>query len=135
MDVARQHFLADAAFAGDQDRGFGAGDLVGQLDHRAIASSRSTSSRDVVGDGRQDGGDQLGVGRQRDEFLGAGADGGDRGAGVGADAAGHHRDVDALGLEPHHQGADVEVDVDHQQVGALAAAQQRHRLLDAPRHG
>ena len=32
MDVAGHHFLAGAAFAGDQDRGVGAGDLVGELD-------------------------------------------------------------------------------------------------------
>jgi hypothetical protein len=30
---------------------------------------------------------------------------------------------------PHHQVADVEGDIDQQQVGALAAAQHRHRLF------
>ena len=52
------------------------GDLVGQRDHaRCIAGSRAISGAVVVGDGRQHRGDQVGVGRQRDVFLGAGADG------------------------------------------------------------
>ena len=54
---------------------------------------------------------------------------GDRGAGVVGDAAGDDRHVDVLGLEPHHEIADVEADIDQQQVGALAAAQHFHRLF------
>ena len=57
-------------------------------------------------------------------------DRGDRGAGVVGDAAGDDRHVDVFGFEPHHQVADVEGDVDQQQVGALAAAQHGHRLFD-----
>ena len=56
-------------------------------------------------------------------------DRGDRGARIVGDAAGDDRHVDVLGLEPHHQVADVEADVDQQQVGALAAAQHAHGLL------
>ena len=37
MHVARHDFLTDAALAGDQDRGVGAGDLVGQLTVGGIA--------------------------------------------------------------------------------------------------
>jgi len=55
--------------------------------------------------------------------------GGNRGAGVAGDAAGHDRYVDVLGLEPHHQIANVERDIDQQQVRALAAAQHAHRLF------
>ena len=84
----------------------------------------------VVGDGGEHGGDQLGIGRQRDVLLGAGVDGGDRGAGVVAHPAGDDRHRDALGLEAAHQVADVERDVDHQQVGAAAGAQHVERLLD-----
>ncbi len=62
-------------------------------------------------------------------------DRGDRGAGVIGDAAGDDRNVNVLGLEPHHQIADVEGDVDQQQVGALAAAQHPHRLLVILRMG
>ena len=54
----------------------------------------------IVGDRRQYGRDQLGIGRQRDVFLGAGMDRGDRGAGVVLDAAGDDRNVDVLELEP-----------------------------------
>jgi len=43
--------------------------------------------------------------------------------------------MDVLGLQPDHQVADVEGDVDQQQVGALAAAQHGHRLVEALRMG
>ncbi len=65
----------------------------------------------------------LRIGRQRDVFLGAGVDRGDGGARVVGDAAGHDRHVDVLGFEPDHQIANVDADIDQQQVGALAAAQ------------
>ena len=51
------------------------------------------------------------------------------------DAAGDDRHVDALGVEPRDQVADVERDVDHQQVGAAAGAQHGERLLDRRRRG
>jgi hypothetical protein len=53
----------------------------------------------LVGDGGEHGGDQFGIRRQRQIFLGAGADRVDRGARVGADAAGDDRSADAFGLE------------------------------------
>jgi hypothetical protein len=56
-------------------------------------------------------------------------DRGDSSAGIVGDAAGDDRGVDVLGLEPHYEVADVEGDVDQQQVGTLAAAQHAHRLL------
>ena len=43
--------------------------------------------------------------------------------GIGADAAGHHRHADALGLVGCDQGGDVELVVDHQEVRALPGAQ------------
>ena len=46
----------------------------------------------VLGDRGEDGGDQLGIGRQRQILLGAGLDRGDGGARIGADAAGDDRD-------------------------------------------
>jgi hypothetical protein len=58
-------------------------------------------------------------------------DGVDRRARVVGDAAGHDRNVDALGIEPAHQVADVEADVHHQQVGAAAGTQHGERLLVA----
>ena len=42
---------------------------------------------------------------------------------------------DALGLEPQHQVADVERDVDHQEIGAAAGAQHVQRLIDVARRG
>ena len=88
-----------------------------------MAGSPETSWPLVVGDRGQHRGDQLGLGRQGDEFLGAGADGVGGAAGVGADAAGHHRRADALGLEAAISAAMSSVVVDDQQVGARAAAQ------------
>ena len=110
--------------------GVGARDLLRQLDHLGHRLVAVDQIARVVGDGGEHRGDQFRIGRQRDVFLGAGVDRGDRGAGVVGDAAGDDRHVDVLGLEPHHQIADVERDVDQQQVGALAAAQHRHRLVD-----
>ena len=96
--------------------------------HRLVAIDHLAP---VVGDGREHGRDQVGVGRQRDVFLGAGMDGVDRRTRIVGDAAGHDRDMDALGVEPVHQVSDVEGDVDHQQVGAAAGAQHGERLLVA----
>src|SRR3989442_247746 len=56
---------------------------------------------------------------------------GDRGAGIGAGAAGDDRDVDALGLQVLDQAADVDGDVDHHQIGAAAGTQNLERLLRA----
>ena len=67
------------------------GDLLGELDHARHGLVAVDQFAPVVGDGRQHGGDQLGVGRQRDVFLGAGLDGRDRGARIGGDAAGDDR--------------------------------------------
>jgi hypothetical protein len=130
VDIARQHFLAGAGFAGDHDGSVGTRDLLRQLDHLAHRLVAVDEVAGIVGDGGQYGCDQLRIGRQRDVFLGAGMDRGDRGAGVVGDAAGHDRHVDVLGFEPHYQVADVEGDVDQQQIGALAAAQHGHCLFD-----
>ncbi len=123
VDVAGHHFLADAAFAGDQDRGVRGGDLVGQGHHRLHRGIRRDQRPLVVRHGRQHRGDQVGFGGQGYEFLGAGPDGPGRQLGVGAHAAGHHRHPDALGLVGGDQGRDVELVVDHQEVRALAGAQ------------
>ncbi len=82
VDVAREHLLAGAGLAGDQHRGVARRDLLGELDHvrhRLVAIDQLAG---VVGDGREHRRDQLRIGRQRDVFLGAGVDGGDRGARV-----------------------------------------------------
>ena len=47
------------------------------------------------------------------------------------DAAGDDRHVDALGVKPRDQVADVERDVHQHQVGAAAGAQHGERLLVA----
>jgi hypothetical protein len=99
------------------------GHLVGQADdvaHGRIADDHRTV---VVGDGGQDGGDQLGVRRQRDEFLGPGLDRRGGPHRIGVDAAGHHRHPDPLGLVGGDQARDVERVVDHQQVGPLPGPQ------------
>ena len=130
MNVARQHFLAGAAFAGDQHRGIRAGDLLRQLDdggHGVVAVDHLAV---VVGDGGEHRGDQFRIGRQRDVFFGAGVDRLDRGAGVISDAAGDDRHMDAFGVQPVDQIADVEGDIDHQQVGTAARAQHSERLID-----
>jgi hypothetical protein len=119
VDIARHDFLADAAFAGDQDRGVRGGDLVGELHHfrhRRVARHHRLV---VIADGGEHGGDQFGVGRQGDEFLGPGADRLGGGGRRRVDAAGDHGDADALGLVGLDQAGDVELEIDHQQVRAL----------------
>ncbi len=49
---------------------------------------------------------------------------------LGSDAAGDDRQVDALELQALDHALNVEIHVDHHQVGALAAAQRVHRLID-----
>ncbi len=117
-------------FAGDQHGSFAGGDVLRQLDdarHGVVAVDQFAP---IVGDGGQHRGDQFGVGRQRNIFFGAGLDGGDRGARVGRGAAGDDRRVDVLGLEPGHQLADVDRNVDHQKVRAATGAQHGERLGD-----
>ena len=107
VDVAGHHFLAGAAFAGDQDRGFAAGDLIGQRDdgiHRTVFMDELMA---FFGHGRQHRGDQFGIGRQRQIFLGAGADRIDGAARIGADAAGDDRRADPFGRQGAHQPADI----------------------------
>ncbi len=116
MDIARQDFLAGAGFAGDHHGGIGAGDLLRQLDdlgHGLVAVDQVTG---IVGDGGQHRGDQFRIRRQRDVFFGTGVNRGDCGTGIVGDAAGDDRHVDVFGFQ--------------QQVGAFAAAQHRHRLVE-----
>ena len=121
VDVARHHLLAGAAFAGDQDRGVGRRDLVGEADHGLHRRVADDEVGLVVGDGGEDRGDQLGVGRQRDVFLGAGVDGGDRGR---AHRCRRRRRRPATWMRSASSAAtrsrDVERHVDHQQVGRRA---------------
>ncbi len=131
VQIARHHLLTHAAFAGDQDGGFRTRHLIGQLNdvlHRRIGRDHRSL---VVGHGRQDGGDQIRLGRQGDELLGPGADGVGGFARVGVDAAGHDRHMDALGVVGGDQGGDVDAIVDHQQVRALPPAQLLGRLIGA----
>ena len=72
----------------------------------------------IFGDGGQHRGDHFPVRRQRDVFLGAGMDRGDRCARIGGDAAGNDRHMDVFGFEPDHQIADVDADLDQQKVRA-----------------
>src|SRR5690606_25503445 len=128
-------FLAGAALAGDEDGGVGAGDLVGHAHDALHGRVAEQEFGALARHGGDDGGDQFGIGRQGDIFLGAGADGVDGGGGVGLDAAGDHRNGDALGFEPGDQPGNVHHDVDQQQVGALAGAQRSQRDAHRGRMG
>jgi hypothetical protein len=63
MQVARQHFLAGAAFAGDQHGGIRAGDLLGELDHAGHGVVAIDHLAPIVGDGGEHRRDQIGIGR------------------------------------------------------------------------
>ena len=115
-------------FAGDQHGCLARRHLLGELDHARHGIVAINQFAAVVGDGREHGSDQFRIGRQRDVFLGAGLDGGDGGASVGRSAARDYRRMDVLGFEPAHQLADIDGDVDHEQIGAAAGAQDGERL-------
>src|SRR6185503_19108424 len=117
VDIAGENFLTRAAFAGDQDGGFAAGNLVGQAEHRRHGFVFIDQLVGFVGHGRKNSGNQFRLGRQGKIFLGAGADGIHRPAGVGADAAGHDRSADAFGRQTAHQGSDFQADIAEHQVG------------------
>src|SRR5262249_26317400 len=74
----------------------------------------------VVGDGRQYGADHLGIRRQRDVFPGARADGRNAGLRIVIGATGYDWHRNALGFEPQYEVANVDRNVDHQEVGAFA---------------
>jgi hypothetical protein len=133
VDIARQHLLAGAGFAGDEDGGVASRHLIGQRDDRAHGFVFVDELMALVRHRRQHGRDQLGIGRQRQILLGSGANGVDGAARVGADAAGHHRRADALGGERADQPADVVGDIAHDEIGAAPGAQFRQSLVDVAR--
>src|SRR6202020_3570597 len=88
VDITRQHFLAGAGLAGDHDGSVRTRDLLGEFDdlgHGVVAIDEVAR---VIGDRSEYGGDQFRIRRQRNIFLGAGVDRGDRGAGIVGDAPG-----------------------------------------------
>src|SRR5690606_24121020 len=123
-------FLAGAALAGDEDGGVGAGDLVGHAHDALHGRVAEQEFGAFAGHGGNDGGDQFGIGRQGDIFLGAGADGVDGGGGIGFDAAGDHGDGNALGIKGGDQPGNVHHHVDQQQIGAPPGAQGGQGDLD-----
>ena len=56
-------------------------------------------------------------------------DRGNRGSCIVGDPAGDDRHVNVLGLEPHYQIADVQGDINQQEVRSLAATQHPHGLF------
>ena len=129
MDVARDDFLAGAALAVDQHRGLRGRDLLGALHaarHRRIAHHHD------VGFARrrlQDGGDQLGVGRQRQIFAGTLANRAQHRLRIVAGAAGDHRHGDPLARQGADHGADIVRHVAQHEVEPGIAAQARQRRL------
>ena len=75
----------------------------------------------MAGDGGEHGGDQLGIGRQRQEILRTGANGAQRRLGILGAAAGDDGGGDALLKQGLHQPGDVMGDVAEDQVRPLGA--------------
>ena len=99
MQVVGEDLLAGARFAGNEDAGVAAGDLIGEFDdvgHGAVSVDQGVV---FLGDRLEHRGDEVGIRRQRDIFLGPGTYRPHRQLRVGADAAGHDRNVDALGAK------------------------------------
>ena len=105
--------------------------MLGEFDdlrHRVVAIDHFAR---IVGNGGEHSRDQIGIGRQRDVFFCAGMNGIDGRARVIGDAAGDDRNMDALGVEPRHEVADIEANIHHQQIGAASGTQHGERLLVA----
>ena len=75
VDVAGHQLLAGAVLPGDQDGSVAGRYLVGHPQHRTHGGIAADDGMAFLHDRLQHGGDQLGIGWQRDVFLGAGADG------------------------------------------------------------
>ncbi len=123
VDVAGEHLLAGAALPGDEHRGLGTRHLLGapqRGEHRGVAGDQGVG---LAGRGQQDGGDQLGVGGQRQELARPVAHRPDRGFGVGLGAAGDHGGGDALGGHRAHQAGHVMGDVAEHDVDTGVGAQ------------
>ena len=116
VDMSRQHLLAGPTFAGDEQRGIGAcerGRAFHQLDHGRVAVDRRIGRGTR---GLEHGGDQVGLGRQGQEILRAGADGAHRGLRIGRATAGDQRAMNALGCHGLEQPGNVEQHVAQDQV-------------------
>ena len=79
-----------------------------------------------LGDGLEHRGNQFGVGRQRNVFLGPGLDRAHRGLGVVGHAARHHRQIDMFVGQTLDQVGDVESHVDQRQQDPGAGAGTQH---------
>ncbi len=129
VQVAREHLLASAALAGDQNGRVRARHLLGELDH-LLHGGIAPDEGGVVGDHRlQDRRDHVGVRRQRDVLLRPRLDRRDGCACVRSRAAGDDGRTDALRFQRADEVGDGERDVDHDQVGALGA-QDGEALVD-----
>ena len=143
MNKARHQLLAGARGAGNQNVGLGPRHLPGETEDARGGRVFEDKGVAVLGDGFENRRDKLSVRRQRNELASARLDCADRGVGVGIDAAGDDRHDDVLAIKACDKPRDIELDVDHEQIGASAGAQARERRLDvvhmadlgAARHG
>jgi hypothetical protein len=126
---AGHDLLAGAGLAGNQNAGLAGRDLLGEAEHAMHRLMLEDQGVAFLGDRLQDRGDEFGVGRQGNVFLGAGTDRRHRRLGVGADAAGDHGHVYALALQALDEGADIEADLHHHYFRTLAGAQVSERNL------
>ncbi len=121
MKKASQDLLAGAAFAGDQHRCLGRRHLRQPLEQRRHLRIGVDRCLGAASCRLEHGGNQLGIRRQRQEFLGAGGDGAQRRLLLLRAAAGDHRAGDALGRQRLDQPRDVEAQVAEDQIRSLAA--------------
>ena len=125
MNMARQHLLPSARFTHDQHRGVGRGDLFGAVDgflHGRVAHDHRVG---LAGGRLQDGGDQVRIGRQRQELARSLANGAGSRLCVVAGAAGDNRHRDAFGSERAHHRAHVVRQIAQHEIDAPVRAQAR----------
>jgi hypothetical protein len=116
VNMPGDHFLARAAFAGDQHAGIGPGDLLGDAQDTGHCRILGDHLSLLGADHTENAGDQFRVRRQGKEFTGPGANRADGARRVGIDPIGDDRQEDPLLAEQPDQVIDREIDVGEDQI-------------------
>ena len=123
MDIAGHNLFTGPGLSGDQDRGVGGCNLVGQLDHPLGCGIAVNDAGAFFGNGFQNRSNQFRIRRQGNVFLGPGADGGSGGLRVSTvHAAGNDGRIDPLRQQGLTQALYIQAHVDQDDISPFAIA-------------
>ena len=130
MKIFGQNFFAGTRSSGYQNTGVRRCNLIGKFhkgSHGIIAENEGVT---FIGNSLNDSGDQISIRRQGNIFLGTRTNGVNSGPGIIIDAAGNNWNVDVLGFQPGNKISNIDGDIDHQQISALAQSQGFERAFN-----